>query len=83
MSLKIKPEELLAKINHKPPSKGWMDTPVEFKKGTYNNAAVPDALKYLHQPNQTFMCFRRDRPQRHCCCRETFKYFRKWLYIIH
>jgi Fe-S oxidoreductase len=51
MSTKIKPEELLAKINHKPPEKGWMDTPVEFKKGTYNNAAVPDSIKYLHQPN--------------------------------
>jgi Fe-S oxidoreductase len=51
MSIKIKPEELLAKINHKPPKTGWMDTPVEFHKGTYNNAAVPESLKYLHQPN--------------------------------
>lgn len=51
MSTKIQPDELLLKLKYQTPAKGWMDTPVEFKKGTYNNAASKDALEYLHQPN--------------------------------
>lgn len=50
MSLKLKPDELAQTINLTPPKTNWMDTPVEFKKGTYNHATVPDSLKYIEQP---------------------------------
>jgi len=51
MSLKIKPEELASEINYKPPKVNWIDNPVEFRKGTYNHAAVPDSIEYINQPN--------------------------------
>lgn len=45
-----KPEELL-KISHKPPKTNWMDTPVQFRPGTYCYAAKPADLKVLDLPN--------------------------------
>ncbi len=51
MSIKITPDELASSINYKFPKTNWMDTPVAFRKGTYNNAAVPDSVKYVNQPN--------------------------------
>lgn len=51
MSIKMTREELAASINYKFPKTNWMDTPVVFKKGTYNNAAVPDSVSYVNQPN--------------------------------
>lgn len=51
MSAKITPEELIKTINLKSKFKNWMDTPVEFRKGTFNYASNPDALIYLDQPN--------------------------------
>ncbi|MBZ4686886.1 MAG: hypothetical protein PWQ96_550 [Clostridia bacterium] len=45
-----KPEEIL-KINYKPPRTRWMDTPVEFKPGTFCYGAKPDNLKGLGLPN--------------------------------
>ena len=45
-----KPDELMA-IDQKPPKTGWMDTPVEFKPGTYNNPGKAKNLKVLDMPN--------------------------------
>lgn len=44
-----KPEELL-KIDYQPPRKGWMDTPVNFKPGTYCYPAASKNLKILDLP---------------------------------
>ncbi len=51
MSTKLKPEELLKGISHKPKFVNWMDVPVEFRKGTFNYAGSEEALIYLDQPN--------------------------------
>jgi Fe-S oxidoreductase len=45
-----KPEELV-QIDRRPPATGWMDTPVEFRKGTFCYSALPKNLKYLGLPN--------------------------------
>ena len=47
---KPKPEDLV-QIDYNPPSTGWMDTPVEFRKGTYNYGAQPASTRYLDLPN--------------------------------
>ena len=45
-----KPEEL-AKIDHRPPlAKGWMDTPVDLKPGTFCYSANPKSLDYMKFP---------------------------------
>lgn len=44
-----KPEELL-KLDYKPPKKGWMETPVDFKKGTYCYSAPQKHQEYLGLP---------------------------------
>ena len=38
-----KPQEL-TKIDFKPPETSWMDTPVEFRPGTYSYASKPESL---------------------------------------
>jgi len=45
-----KPNELM-RIDHKPPRKGWMDVPVDFKPGTYSYTAKAKNLKILGMPN--------------------------------
>lgn len=45
-----KPEEFMA-IDHKPPDRGWMETPVDFKPGTYCYSAKAKNLKVLDMPN--------------------------------
>ena len=50
MSEKIKKPEELAQISFEARPKGWMDPSVDFRKGTWNYAAVPDTLKYLDLP---------------------------------
>ena len=45
-----KPDELL-KIGFKPPRTKWMDTPFEFKPGTFSYGAKQDVLKNLGLPN--------------------------------
>ncbi len=45
-----KPEELI-RIDHNPHQKGWMDTPVNIRKGMYCYAANPDSVEYLGLPN--------------------------------
>jgi Fe-S oxidoreductase len=51
MSEAIKKPEELARVQFQPKQQGWMDPTVEFRKGTWNYAAVPDTLKYLGLPN--------------------------------
>ena len=47
-----KPGEFLSKINHTPPTgKGWMDTPINIRKGMYCYAANPKSVEYLDLPN--------------------------------
>ncbi len=45
-----KPEQLV-QIGYRPPAKSWMDTPVEFRKGTFCYSALPKNLRYLGMPN--------------------------------
>ncbi len=45
-----KPEELL-EVKHVPPASGWMDTPVEIRKGMYCYAGNPKSLETLGAPN--------------------------------
>ena len=45
-----KPEKLGA-IEHQVPRNGWMDTPVEFKTGTYCYSARSKFMTYLDLPN--------------------------------
>ncbi|RMF99933.1 MAG: (Fe-S)-binding protein, partial [Nitrospirae bacterium] len=45
-----KPEEL-AKIDYRPPKTQWMETPVEFKPGTYCYASRPKYLEEVGLPN--------------------------------
>lgn len=45
-----KPEELL-KIDHRPPRTGWMDTPVQFRRGNYLYAAKAKSLEAVGLPN--------------------------------
>jgi len=45
-----KPEEL-SKVSYAPPARGWMETPAEFKPGTWCYSAAPKNLKALGLPN--------------------------------
>ena len=47
----LKPDDFLAKIDRKPPKTGWMDTPVNIRKGMYCYASNPKSVKYLGLPN--------------------------------
>jgi Fe-S oxidoreductase len=52
MSLaKMPKSEELAKVNLRPPRKEWMETPVEFRPGTWCFSAAPKNLKSLDLPN--------------------------------
>ena len=44
------PEELLSGIDPKPSQTGWMDTPVEIKKGIYCYASNPKSVEYVGLP---------------------------------
>jgi len=44
------PKELLLGIDTKPPQTGWMDTPVEIKKGIYCYASNPKSVEYVGLP---------------------------------
>jgi len=47
---KIKPQDLLEDINHKPAAEDWLKTFPEFKRGTFNYAAVDKSAEYLDLP---------------------------------
>jgi len=46
---KLKPEEV-AKIDHTPPERGWMDARTEMRSGNFNYGAQPKSIEYLGQP---------------------------------
>ncbi|RZB37156.1 MAG: hypothetical protein SRB2_01425 [Desulfobacteraceae bacterium Eth-SRB2] len=55
------PDEFLSKIDHKPSPTGWMDTPVEIRRGIACHAAKPDRLEYVGFPNpRDWSCFDED-----------------------
>jgi Fe-S oxidoreductase len=45
-----KPGELLSKMSYSRPGTGWMDTPVNIRKGMYSYAANPKSLETLGFP---------------------------------
>jgi len=47
----FKPDELLSRIDPTPPQTGWMDTPVQIRKGMYCYASKPESVKYVGLPN--------------------------------
>ena len=54
-------DELLLKIDHKPSPKGWMDTPVEIRKGIACYASNPKSVEYVDLPYpRKWSCFDED-----------------------
>jgi len=51
MAEAIKKPEELGRVQFQPSRKGWMDPHVDFRRGTWNYAAVAETLRYLDQPN--------------------------------
>ena len=47
----ITTDELLSKIDHRPSGTGWMDTPVDIRKGMYCYASNPKSVETLSLPN--------------------------------
>ena len=47
----IKPDDLLSQIDHRPSAAGWMDTPVDIRKGMYCYASNPKSVDTLGLPN--------------------------------
>ena len=47
----LKSDELLSKIDTTPPQTGWMDTPVQIRKGMYCYASKPESVKSVGLPN--------------------------------
>ncbi len=45
-----KPDELFSNIEYGVPRAGWMDTPVDIKKGIYSYAGNPKSLEYVGLP---------------------------------
>jgi Fe-S oxidoreductase len=55
------PDELFTNIDPKPSSQGWMDAPVEIKKGIACYAGNPKSLEYVSLPNaRQWSCFDED-----------------------
>jgi Fe-S oxidoreductase len=47
----LKPDELIESIASRPPATGWMDTPVNIRKGMYCYASNPKSVETLGLPN--------------------------------
>ena len=47
----FKSDELLSKLDPTPPQTGWMDTPVQIRKGMYCYASNPKSVEYVGLPN--------------------------------
>jgi len=61
MSELPKSDEMFAGIDHKPSPKGWMDTPVEIKRGVACYAANPKSLETVSFPYaRQWSCFDED-----------------------
>jgi Fe-S oxidoreductase len=66
------PEKLI-QVNYRPPRTGWMDTPVEFRPGTWIYPGKPRHLEYLGLPN----------PREWSPLDEDWKLPENWQEIIH
>ena len=44
-------DELFSRIDHRPPSTGWLDTPATIRKGMYCYASNPKSVEYVGLPN--------------------------------
>ena len=54
-------DELLSKIDYKPSPRGWMDTPVEIRKGIACYASNPKSVEYVSLPYpRKWSCFDED-----------------------
>jgi hypothetical protein len=51
MSLKIPQPDQLIQIQYAPPETGWMETPVEFRPGTWSYSGTAKSLIALNLPN--------------------------------
>ncbi|MBW2602777.1 MAG: (Fe-S)-binding protein [Deltaproteobacteria bacterium] len=61
MSKLPEPNELWTNINHKPSRTGWMDTPVEIKRGVACYASNPKSVEYVGLPYpRQWSCFDED-----------------------
>ena len=49
--IEIPKSEELGDVDFNPPRTGWMDTPTEFKEGTWSYPTKPVALEVLDMPN--------------------------------
>ncbi|MGD8893423.1 MAG: (Fe-S)-binding protein, partial [Desulfobacterales bacterium] len=67
------PDEFLSGIEHKPSPRGWMDTPVEIRKGIACHAAKPERLETVGFPN----------PRDWSCYDEDWKLPENWQEILH
>ena len=55
------PNELFTNIDYRPSQTGWMDTPVEIRKGVACYAGNPKSLEYVNLPNpRLWSCFDED-----------------------
>jgi Fe-S oxidoreductase len=55
------PNELFTNIDYRPSQTGWMDTPVEIRKGVACYAGNPKSLEYVSLPNpRLWSCFDED-----------------------
>jgi len=48
---KPKPQDVLNQLNYQPPRTGWMETPVQIRKGMYCYASNPKSVNILGLPN--------------------------------
>ncbi len=48
---KIPKSDQLITINYAPPQTSWMETPVDFRPGTWSYSGVAKNLTYLDLPN--------------------------------
>ena len=48
---KIPKSDQLISINYAPPHTSWMETPVDFRPGTWSYSGVAKNLTYLDLPN--------------------------------
>jgi len=61
MSELPKPDELFSKIDYRPAPKGWMDTPVDIRKGVACYASNPKSVEYVGLPYpRQWSCFDED-----------------------
>jgi Fe-S oxidoreductase len=61
MSELPKPDELFSKIDYRPEPKGWMDTPVNIRKGIACYASNPKSVEYVGLPYpRQWSCFDED-----------------------